>query len=201
MVTIDGETQKTVASERNNAPRWNETFFLWVRVNIYLRLITVWIFNGDASHGHVTSILKLRVFAERTYNKDDYIGEMKEKVRSLLTQDTVDRGHCIPSFPFNEYRIYILAVTRTLSKKDATGALQPMQAKIKFNILEVEGGPEGSTSAVCHDSYLLRESFLCYTGRGLFWCTCTCPWSGTGRNGVRQGSLNNRKQRHWLLSI
>jgi hypothetical protein len=140
-------------------------------------------------------MLKLRVFAERTYNKDDYIGEMEEKVRSLLTQGNVDKGHCIPSFPFNEYQIYFLAVTRTLSKKDATGALQPMQARIKFDILEVEGGPEGSTSAVCHDSYL-RVLFLCYTGRGLFWCTCTCPWSGIGRNGVCQGSFNNRKQCH-----
>ena len=190
-----------VASASNNAPRWNETFFLWVHVNVYLRLMKDWVFNGDASHGHVTSMLKPRVFAERTYIKDDYIGEMEEKVRPLLTQANMDRGHCIPSFPFNECSIYFSAVTRTLSKKDATGALQPMQARIKFDILEVEGSPQGSTSAVCHAFYLPREPFLRYTGRGLLWCTCTCPLSGTGRNGVRQGSFNNRKHCHWLLSI
>ena len=43
-----------------------------------------------------------------------------------------------------------------------------MQARIKFDILEVEGGPQGSTSAVCHDFYLPREPFLRYTGRACF---------------------------------
>jgi len=97
-VTINGQVQKTLASEKSNAPTWNESFFLWVHMYTYKLFWQKknWILNGDVSYARITSVLKIRVFAasKRTPLQDSYIGEMEETIQSLLN----DRGHCNPFF-------------------------------------------------------------------------------------------------------